>query len=461
MRAIEQQAPPVLKRAAQALCSAFTRPTYDRFVILLLAAIVTVGSHTILNLLRTVAALNVGHASSYHRIFSRSPWSTWRLGRSLAHWIIGHFVPDGIIRLVGDETVDEHRGKKVFGKDRHRDAVRSSHSYTAFRYGHKWIVLAVLVQFPFARRPWALPVLVVLYRSKGSSKRRHRTPAQLMRKMLKVMMHWFPERSFVFAGDSAYCSHDLVASGAAAETEPAYPDQSVSPRRQPLRVTIQADRSRAWETAQEGKEVAVPRASRRERRARQRLNVAWYGGSRRNVEVITGTGHWYKAGEGLVAVLWVFVHDLSGTHRDDYFFTTDLSLTATQVIEFFTGRWSIETTFQEMRAYLGLETTRGRKKETVSRLAPCLFGLYTVVAALYAQMPARYQRTRLIDWVGKTDTTFSDAITGVRRWLWQEWIFATPGHTVAFSKLSRPFRELLLCALRRPRQRPKNGRSRV
>jgi hypothetical protein len=68
-------------------------------------------------------------------------------------WVIQHFDAHGRICPVGDETVDEHRGKKVFGKDQHRDAVRSSHSYTAFRYGHKWIVLAVLVQFPFARRP--------------------------------------------------------------------------------------------------------------------------------------------------------------------------------------------------------------------------------------------------------------------------------------------------------------------
>lgn len=148
-----------------------------------------------------------------------------------------------------------------------------------------------------------------------------------------------------------------------------------------------------------------------------------------------------------MAVLWVFVHDLSGTHRDDYLFTTDLSLTATHVIEYFTGRWSIETTFQEIRAYLGLETTRGRKKETVLRLAPCLSGLYTVVAALYAQMPGRYQRKRLIECVRKTDTTFSDAITAVRRWLWQEWIFASPGHTATFSKLRPPFREMSLCAL--------------
>ena len=180
---------------------------------------------------------------------------------------------------------------------------------------------------------------------------------------------------------------------------------------------------------------------------RQRLNVAWYGGGRRDVEVVTGTGQWYKAGEGLVAVLWVYVHDCTGTHRDDYFFTTDLTMTATQVIECFTGRWSIETTFQEMRAYVGLETTRGWKKETVMRVAQCLFGLYTVVAVLYAHLPAKYARVRLIQWRGKKDVTFSDAITAVRRWLWQEWVFAIPGHHAAFSKLRRPFRAILLNAL--------------
>jgi hypothetical protein len=106
LEAIEQQAPPVLRRLAQALCSAFTRPTYYRIALLLLATILTLGSHTILNVLRTVAALNVGHASSYHRVFLRSPWSMWRLGRCLAHCLIEHFVPDGMILLAGDETVD-------------------------------------------------------------------------------------------------------------------------------------------------------------------------------------------------------------------------------------------------------------------------------------------------------------------------------------------------------------------
>jgi len=58
--------------------------------------------------------------------------------------------------------VDEHRGTKVYGKACHRDAVRSTHSFTAYRWGHKWVVLAILVQFPFATRRWALPILEVL-----------------------------------------------------------------------------------------------------------------------------------------------------------------------------------------------------------------------------------------------------------------------------------------------------------
>ena len=122
-------------------------------------------------------------------------------------------------------------------------------------------------------------------------------------------------------------------------------------------------------------------------------------------------------------------------------------MTPRMIVETFTGRWSIETTFQEMRAYLRLETTRGRSEKTVLRVAPCLFGLFSVIALLYAQLPARRTGAAAILWPGKIDRTFSDAITAVRRWLWCEWAFATPGHHVAFSKLSRPIRAVLLYAL--------------
>ena len=57
----------------------------------------------------------------------------------LATCVLDTFVPRGIVCLVGNETVTEHPGRKVFGEGRHRDAKRSSHSFVAhlWGYGHR------------------------------------------------------------------------------------------------------------------------------------------------------------------------------------------------------------------------------------------------------------------------------------------------------------------------------------
>ena len=117
------------------------------------------------------------------------------------------------------------------------------------------------------------------------------------------------------------------------------------------------------------------------------------------------------------------------------------------LIETYTGRWNIETTFEEARSYLRMQTTRGWSRDTVLRVGPCLFGLYTLVVWLYAQLPGRWSCVSLVNWPGKRDATFSDAITAVRRWLWVEWVFALPGHRVAFQKLPPGVRRLLLNGL--------------
>ena len=108
-----------------------------------------------------------------------------------------------------------------------------------------------------------------------------------------------------------------------------------------------------------GKKRPSPQDVVKNTKQRKKLTVDWYGGQSRRVEVVTGKGHWDQSSEGLAEVLWVFVHSLTGTHRDEYFFTTNVTHSAKQVIETFTGHWSIEVTFPEVRAHLGVETTRG------------------------------------------------------------------------------------------------------
>jgi DDE superfamily endonuclease len=340
----------------------FYHPTYQRFLVLLLAAVLTTGRRTVSNLLRTAAGLAKGDASSFHRVLSKRPWSTLALARILTRFLLEHWVPEGPVLVAGDDTVDEHRGAKVYGKGCHRDPVRSTHSYTAFRWGHQWVVLAILVQFPFATRAWALPVLTALYHSpekatktkapaakrrrkkkakdqtkvqakqragrkaqaktpgrkktKAQLRRQHKTPSELMRQLLLVLTHWFPERRFVFAGDGGYGTHALARFAARRRRRDLalvslfYANAALHDV-PPVVVGKKNGRPR-----KKGDKWPTPEAVVAATEVRQRLEVSWYGGGRRTVEVVSGTGHWHKSGEGLVEVLWVYVHDLTGTHRD-------------------------------------------------------------------------------------------------------------------------------------------------
>lgn len=428
-----------------ALQPAFTQPTFQRFTLLMTAALLTSGRRTVANLLRTLGPLATGHKTTYQRVFSDASWSALGLACLLARFVVAHLLPNGPITLVGDDTVDGHQGKKVYGKARHRDPVRSSHSYTAWRYGHKWVALCVLVRFPFATRPWALPLLVDLYQTAEQNrlrKRPHRTPAQLMCRLLRLMLAWFPQRTFVFVGDAGYGSHEVARfcyrhRDQLTLVSKLHPDANLH---EPSPPYCGKGRPR-----QKGAKLPKPRQAAAAATLLS-VEVGWYGGGRRRVAHTSGVGGWYKAGAGLVPIRWVFVRDQTGTHRDEYFFTTDSALTPESVIDHYTSRWNIETTFQELRDYLGLETTRGWCQATVLRVAPCLFGLYTVVAVVYTALPAS-KRLGSIAWPGKQVVTFSDALRAVRRWVWTEGVFPQVENGMILEKLPEPLREIIFSAL--------------
>jgi hypothetical protein len=427
------------------LAPAFTEPTFRRFVLLTLSAILTPGRRTVANLVRTLGCLAPGHRTSYQRVLSAARWSGLRLACLLCRRVVALLPAGRPVVLIADDTVDGHKGKRVWGKARHRDAVRSTHAYTAWRYGHRWVVLAVLVHFPFARRPWALPVLADLYRSEDDNRRAgrpHRTPAQLACRLVAVVLRWFPDRRFILVGDAGYGTHEVARFCHARRdrltlVSKLHPDANLFDPPPPY----------AGKGRPRVKGRALPKPSEAVARARlRRAVVRWYGGGTRVVAVATGTGHWYKAGKGLVPVRWVFVRDVTGTHRDEYFFTTDAALSPEAAVGHYAWRWNIETTFQEARAHLGLETTRGWCRRTVARAAPCLLALYSVVALVFVAVPAR-ERQGAVRWPGKGHITFSDALTAVRRALWAEWVLPQANGGTAVAKLPEPVQELLFAAL--------------
>jgi hypothetical protein len=427
----------------------FSTPTYNRFLVLLLGTLLTTGRRTITNLWRTVRHQAPGHASSSHRVWSQRRWSTWVLARAVIRFLLDHVVPPGPVLLAGDETVTEHPGPHVFGTGRHRDGVRSSHRYTAYRWGHTWVGISMLVKWPCATRPWALPVVVAWYRPPAWDRvhgQRHTTPAHTARLLLARLVRWFPERHCMCVGDSGYGTSETA--------------RFCRTHRQHLTLVSTFDgdaalygpppprtRRTMGRPRVKGHQLASPQEVVAHTATRPRLMVAWSGGTTREIESVTGRGHWYRIGEDLVDVRWVYVHDGTGTHRDAYFLTTALTMKPHQMVECDTQRWSIDTTFQECREYLKLESTQGDGQHTVLRCTPGLFGLYTMVVLLYFQLPKSSSRLRAICWRGKSTGTCSDMLTCVRRALWEPWCVHTRAHAQACSTRSPSFQETILYAL--------------
>jgi hypothetical protein len=148
------------------------------------------------------------------------------------------------------------------------------------------------------------------------------------------------------------------------------------------------------------------------------------------MEIFSGCGGWYRGrgnGKGaLVPLRWVYTHDPQ-TAKDDWFFSTDPAMAANQIVECFAGRWSIEVTFEEVRAHLGWETTRQWCRRSVLRMAPCLLGLFSIVTLLFIRMGEPVRRGGGgCDWAvhqtpgyRKTEPTFADALYAVRRMIWE------------------------------------------
>ena len=408
---------PAAEPLIRSFAPCFTRPSYRRFVVLLVGIMVTCGRRTVSRILWTVRSLAEGHPSSYHRFFSAARWSLWPLARVLAAAVLELIPADEAVLIAADDTVAAHNGKKVYARGCHRDAVRSSRGLTVRKWGHKWVVLAALVKLPFAKRRWALPLLCALYRPRDLNQkehRRHKVPSQLAQQLLAALLHWFPQRRFIFLGDGHFSGHEL------ADFARRHRDRVTLIGRLRKKANLYArppaakarwrrrGRHRCGRTALKGRKLPSP-AEHVTHAKRHRLTVRWYGDSKRSVHVVSGKGLWYRTG-CRAWIRWVYVRDPQGG-RSDYFYSTDARMSPRRIIETFAARWSIEVTFQEVRAHLGWETTRQRQRPSVLRTAPCLLGCFSLISLIYA----RHVRGRKTPGpretcYRKSSVTFADAL---------------------------------------------------
>lgn len=120
------------------------------------------------------------------------------------------------------------------------------------------------------------------------------------------------------------------------------------------------------------------------------------------------------------------VRDATAKHEPQAYLCTNPQREPLEIVLSYMKRWTLEVTFEESRAQLGMETQREWSDKAVERSTPCLFGLYSLVTlfgqALYGDGQVPVQQTA---WYHKEQATFSDVLMAVRRSLWGDWDFQT------------------------------------
>lgn len=107
---------------------------------------------------------------------------------------------------------------------------------------------------------------------------------------------------------------------------------------------------------------------------------------------------------------WVLVRDPLGEYETRSLLCTDPTVEAAQVATWFVRRWPVETTFEEARRHLGVETQRQWSDPAIARTTPLLMGLFSWITVLAHALHSagRPVTARPSAWYAKSLPTFSD-----------------------------------------------------
>ena len=178
------------------------------------------------------------------------------------------------------------------------------------------------------------------------------------------------------------------------------------------------------------------------------VEVDWYGGQRKQLWVFSRTALWYTPGLPPVAIRYVLVCDPEGKLRLEAFFCTDLQATPAQILQWVVMRWSVEVTFEEARAHLGVETQRQWSDLVMARTTPVLLALFSIVTVLALQWSQDGQiPVPATAWYHKAEPTFADCLGLVRQHLWRARYLVNSAAEPEFVQFPREAFELLLTGL--------------
>jgi len=399
--------------------AAFTQPTFVTFSLLFTGAVLVRGRHTVTRMIVS-AGIRASHHARFHRFFSKARWEMDHLWRGLVKLIDRSLIPEGTVVRVGvDDTAQRKTGAKIYGVGMVHDNRPAARKGWDLSWGLTWVVTTIMVELPIWRKHvFALPVCARLYRKKKVCRRgkcRFRTKSMLALEMIEKLVWWLPGRKFLLHVDGGFATGSLL-------------------RELPANVEV-IGRLRRDAALYKLPPKRCGKRGRPRRRGRRMVRPGEYAarrfgewhvielGNAKQYEVKSWVALWWRVLRErpvrVVAVRPVRGGRIGSGCRAQFLFTTDLSLSSSDVVEAYSNRWSIECMFHEAKERMGFEAPQCWTERAVERTAPFLLWVMGVVEYWFLAQ----RDGQLVGWRprwrggngGDVPPSFSDMLAAMRR----------------------------------------------
>ncbi len=398
--------PASLRRLLDAFAGCFTAPSFAVFTAMVLGMVAQTGAKTVCGMLAGAGLARTWSHDRVHRFFAAAVWSIDAVGLVVLDLVVTHLADvDAPLVLAVDDTAHRRRGKKVHGASWIHDG--SSPSRNKLAFGHRWVIVGVIVRLPFLTRPVCLPVAARRWQGKGTA-----STVELAHELVTTIAVRLAGRRLHVVADAAYHGRQLRDLPEQVTWSTRLPRNATLYRRAPQRT------GRRGRPRLKGDKLGTP-TDTAAALAWHQVEVARYGRVA-TVHAAVVDCLWYGV-FGPIPVRMICVRDRDKAKAPMLaLVTTDLTTTVTDMIGRYAMRWAIEVTFFDTRQTLGVGQARNRSPLAVDRTFAFGMYVYSLIVLWYAvhgHQPAIVTQRRLsAPWyLAKTDPSFADMLTALRR----------------------------------------------
>jgi hypothetical protein len=348
----------------------FSAPSWQTFTYLACGWALATERHTITTYLWLTGATTVKHFSQFY-VFLGCPLYNrrWQLWGAVIRFAAQCVPEDEVIRVAFDDTTKKKAGTHIEGLDSYRNGAGSARQEYRTLRGLN-VVLAIM-HIPLTRWPGhrlSVPVGLELYLKPAQAQKLHvpyRSRSQLARDMLDFIAEQLPGRHIRSLADGGYATKDYVRQ---------LPDTAQLVGRFPISAKLSelpptSTPKRRGARRKKGDLIGSPKTL-------AQTSEGWSPHpSEEGAEFQAWCGLWHSVLPGRLMRVVVVRRDAkrstkrSGQRKPppaiEAFFTTDLSLSAQDILSEYGARWAVEIEIRDANAFDGLGQDQCRKRQRI------------------------------------------------------------------------------------------------